>query len=352
MATRNNFDLLRLLFAMIVCIVHICQLSGSSQLAWIPQVLSSSVAVQAFFITSGFLIFTSFERSTALSAYFNKRIRRIYPAYFTIVMLCAIGFVTVSTKNVGDYFSFAWLHYVLANLVFLNFLQPALPGVFEAGHQIAAVNGALWTLKIEVMFYLLVPCLVYLFRKWGHLRGMILVYCLSVVYYALFIKAAQYFGSAFYEELGRQLPGQLSYFISGAFFCYYFEYFERHRGYFVLAAITILATNTIWRLPFLQPFALATLVIFCARSLYYLGNFGKYGDFSYGVYILHYPIAQLLVHWGGLKENPWMFLLTVILTSTVSAICMWHFVEKRFLLKSSHYLTATTPLDASKITPS
>jgi len=37
----------------------------------------------------------------------------------------------VGTKNIGDYFSYAWVKYVCANLAFLNFLQPTLPGVEE-----------------------------------------------------------------------------------------------------------------------------------------------------------------------------------------------------------------------------
>ena len=106
------------------------------------------MAVKAFFVVSGFLIFMSFERSSSFASYARKRIRRIYPAYFTVVMLCAIFLVAVSSKNIEHYFSFVWVKYVLANLAFLNFLQPTLPGVFDS-NKIAVVNGALWTLKIR-----------------------------------------------------------------------------------------------------------------------------------------------------------------------------------------------------------
>ncbi len=70
----------------------------------ISQVLSSGMAVKGFFVLSGFLIFMSFERSTSLSSYAMKRIRRIYPAYFTVVMLCAFGMVAVSSHSVAEYF--------------------------------------------------------------------------------------------------------------------------------------------------------------------------------------------------------------------------------------------------------
>ncbi len=78
---------------------------------------------------------------------------------------------------------------------FLNFVQPSLPGVFEA-NKLAAVNGALWTLKIEVMFYLSVPVFVFLFRKVSHLPMLALAYGASVAYAALMTAAAERTGAA------------------------------------------------------------------------------------------------------------------------------------------------------------
>ena len=67
--------------------------------------------------------------------------------------LLALSFVPdvrADLSSVGRYLG--W------NLAFLNFMEPALPGVFEA-NRFTEINGALWTLKIEVMFYLVLPLL-------------------------------------------------------------------------------------------------------------------------------------------------------------------------------------------------
>ncbi|MSQ58109.1 MAG: hypothetical protein EXR36_00235 [Betaproteobacteria bacterium] len=72
-------------------------------------------------------------------------------------------------------------------------------------------------------------------------------------------------------------------------------------------------------------------------------NFGKYGDFSYGVYILHFPIIQVFLQMGWFGESPWYFLNAVILAVSVSAVAMWHLVEKRYLLRQSHYIITTSP---------
>lgn len=338
--TENNFDLLRLLFAGTVLLVHCYDLSGFQQLGFIASFLSAAVAVKAFFVVSGFLIFMSYERSATIASYAEKRIRRIYPAYFMVVVICAMGLMVVSSKSIGDYFSFAWVKYILANLAFLNFIQPTLPGVFES-NKLGAVNGALWTLKIEAMFYLSVPLFVFLFRRFGHLLILMLAYSSSVAYAEIMVTLAERTGSAVYLELGRQLPGQLSYFLAGAFFYYFLPVLERFFGYFLIAAVMILVANIQLPLPVLEPLALATMVVIFGLFLY-LGNFGKYGDFSYGVYIVHFPVIQLLLYSGWFRESPWLFLMAVTLVTTIAAIAMWHLVEKRFLFRKSHYVAAAS----------
>lgn len=335
---KNNFDLLRLLFALIVCLVHAYELSGFQQLKWIAATFSSSVAVKSFFVVSGFLIFMSYERSPSLFSYARKRFRRIYPAYFAVIIGCAFGLLAVSSASSSDYFSLAWGKYVLANLAFMNFLQPTLPGVFD-GNKLSAVNGALWTLKIEVMFYLSVPLFVLLFRRYSRLPVLLLAYGVSVAYATLAALLAARTGSGIYTELGRQLPGQLAYFMAGAFLYYFLPLFERRRVSFLLPAASVLVINAVYPLPLLEPFALAVVVVFFG-IFFYLGNFGRYGDFSYGFYILHFPVIQLFLYLGWFRGDPWLYLLAVIFTTLIGAIGLWHAVEKRFLFRSSHYIAA------------
>ena len=151
MRQTNNFDLLRFLLASTVFLVHVHVLSGKDDVAFLSRYLSSEFAVKAFFVVSGYLIFRSYEVSNSIADYFEKRIRRIYPAYATVILICAFGGAFFTQASLSDYFSLAWLKYVAANLVFLNFLALNLPGLF-GGNLFEAVNGALWTLKIEVSF--------------------------------------------------------------------------------------------------------------------------------------------------------------------------------------------------------
>jgi peptidoglycan/LPS O-acetylase OafA/YrhL len=80
------------------------------------------------------------------------------------------------------------------------------------------------------------------------------------------------------------------------------------------------------------------VVVYVACLFPYLGKFGKYGDFSYGIYIVHFPILQLLIAHGNFNSAPWMSLLLAVALVVTTAILLWHFIEKPFLRGSSHYV--------------
>jgi peptidoglycan/LPS O-acetylase OafA/YrhL len=59
-----------------------------------------------------------------------------------------------------------------------------------------------------------------------------------------------------------------------------------------------------------------------------------------GYNIVCFPILQILIAYGLFRESPWtMLLVSGALVMTV-AFLLWHFIEKPFLRKSSHYVAA------------
>lgn len=338
---ENNFDLLRFLLASIVFLVHAHLLTGSRPLAFLSQYLSSDYAVKAFFVISGFLVFQSYDRARSLVDYFEKRARRIYPAYGATVVFCAVGGAAITTLSLGDYVSSGLATYLLANLVFMNFLGPELPGVFHT-NIFHAVNGALWTIKIEVMFYLAVPLFAILFRRFGIISVSCVVYAASITYSSLLSWYAERTGVEWYQILARQLPGQLSFFMIGTLFLYYGD---RVRHLLPVAA-AIAAFTLPLRLPLvhavLEPVLLGSLIIYLATGMKYLGNFGRHGDLSYGIYVVHFPIIQLLASLGAFR-NPAFGLAVACLVILIVAWMSWHFIEKPFLKRSSHYVVAAIP---------
>ncbi|MCV2354529.1 acyltransferase [Paucibacter sp. B2R-40] len=326
--SKNNFDLLRFIFASIVLIVHTYQLTGLTELSLITKYLSSEIAVRSFFIVSGFLILMSYERSKSLVEYFRKRFLRIYPAYAFTILIVAIGFFGVSSKNAPEYFAASWVSYVVSNLFFLNFLCPSLPGVFES-NAISAVNGALWTLKIEVAFYIIVPIIAYTCRRSRPWLMLAIIYFASY-YFPKLLNTGKLSGTPLGGSLSHQIPAQLCFFVAGSFFYYYIELFEKYLFYFLTFAIVVFLLRPFASVGPLEPFALATIVVFLGLYLY-IGNFGKYGDFSYGIYIVHFPIIQLFIHFKLFEKSPWFFLISVFSFSLIASIFLWNFIESKFL---------------------
>lgn len=328
-AKHNNFDLLRLILSMSVCSSHACVLSGNALLESFAEWFHAEFAVRIFFAVSGFLISMSFERSRTMRAYFLKRLLRIYPAYVTTILGSALAFVCLSNLSAGEYFGAGWCRYLLANLFFLNFLEPTLPGVFSA-NPVQAINGSLWTLKIECLFYVVVP----LFFIWKDARRSALLTGISyvaTVFISATLKAAYAKeGSFVIMQLDRQLFDLFAYFVSGVFVHKMLPFFESRRGMIFWLGLGLLFVAFKLHLNTLLPILLSTCTLLVATSPS-LPSLKLKFDLSYGVYILHFPIVQTLVHWGAAASSPaWFLPLTWALAASLAYV-MWTLVEAPFI---------------------
>ncbi len=342
---ENNLDLLRLLFAVIVVLFHTSALTGITGLAVLGEYCNPHFAVRGFFVISGLLIYRSYTRSTSIRSYLEKRVRRIYPAYF-VVVVGAAAFLPLLTLGFPAYiYGGAFWKYLGANLLFLNFLAPNLPGVFTT-NAMQAVNGALWTLKIEVVFYLCVPLIHNLCRRFGTKATVGVIFALSCLWKVAFWQLALHDPSRpIWDKLDVQIPSQMAYFCGGILLLTYFEKLRNHGLIISVITACVFLADHFWGREFLDVFWISGFVLVCGFCRY-LGNFAKYGDFSYGVYIVHWPILQCMVFFGLPRLNPLIFLSLALVLVFAASFLMWHLVEKRFLTASSHYRRA--PANASK----
>jgi peptidoglycan/LPS O-acetylase OafA/YrhL len=339
----NNFDLLRLCFAATVVVWHCYALSKAEALRTLALVSSADLGVRGFFVVSGFLVLKSCDQSSSLGSYVGKRARRIYPAYFAVVALAFLLGALFTAVPLGEYLFGGGLSYLAWNLAFLNFMSPTLPGVFT-GNPWVEVNGSLWTLKIEVMFYALVPLLLVLCRRLGALRVLLALYVLSVVYSVLLLNAHAADNRLLWLQLQRQLPGQLTYFLVGSALYLHFDWARRNWALLgALAAVSCLISLLSGdpRVDaFFVPLALGIAVIFAAYGLPYLGNAARFGDLSYGLYIVHFPLIQVLVASGFFVSSPWQAFYVSMAGSVLLALLCWRAIEKPFLSRGSHYRLA------------
>jgi peptidoglycan/LPS O-acetylase OafA/YrhL len=154
--TVNNFDVIRLFAAIQVLWYHSTVFLGASP-GWVHVVLRVAAVVPGvpiFFIISGFLVSASYERSKSVVDYGVRRALRIYPGLwlcfaFTVVVLGLYGFLKPSLIH-----SSTLLTWVAGQLS----IAKGTPSVLRA-YMGGAPNGSLWTIAIELGFYLLLPLL-------------------------------------------------------------------------------------------------------------------------------------------------------------------------------------------------
>ena len=316
-----NLDFIRYLLSIAVIIAHINILAGYD--FYFP--VTSFEAVGGFFALSGFLMYPNYMRHNNVLRYTRQRARRILPPYFLIVILCAFSFVTISSCSASGYFlSREWWKYLISNLTFLNWLQPSLPGVFEGSEYFEpAVNGSLWTMKVEWCLYFSVPLFVWLLCRlpFSKKNLCICIILLSIAYRIGFTYLYDLTDKKIYEILARQIFGQLAYFYCGMYIYFCKESIARHYLIVLAAGIILYAISSInWISQCLfNPMAIAAIIMSTGFLPYNINFLNKIPNISYEMYLFHYPFIQLSVYFGlnhgsAIGEFAFVFAATIILS--------------------------------------
>ena len=297
---RNNFGAIRYILALAIFISHFNILTESN--LWFP--ITGYNRVCAFFVMSGFLIYGSYFRSGDWKKYLANRAWRILPSYLITVVACALLLVVVSDLGWKEYFfSFHWLRYLSANILSLNFIEPTLPGVFS-GHPLDAVNGSLWTMKVEWILYLVIIPVVWWTRKsqWSFWKIFSIIFLFSIIYKFVVMWQYEHTGKEIYHILSVQFGSQLAYFYSGVLLYVYLDKVKANRWLIALVCLPLLIVGSIWftETPVFQyvlfPLTLAGGVV----SLAFIGRWGAWAEMfencSYELYLFHFPMIQVSHH--------------------------------------------------------
>lgn len=297
----------------------------------LPQLPRIFGGVGSFFTISGFLMFASYEKRRDRKRYFSRRARRILPPYLLIVVLAAVALSAVSSLTPAEYFasSHTW-RYLLYNVLFLNFIEPTLPGVFD-DNIVHAVNGSLWTMKGEVVCYLLVPVVYGLLCRYRRHARAILLAIFTVCYAAYMVLSA--WDSAMITIIAKQMR-MFTFFFAGAIISMHMSQF-RHWKWLLLIVAAVLVAFTFyndWAWLALRPFTDSVLVIWFAIT----GRWGwwasRHDGLSYDMYLFHCPVIQTLVCTGVIASiGPWPGFAAATALTVLLAALSWRFVGKPIL---------------------
>jgi peptidoglycan/LPS O-acetylase OafA/YrhL len=152
-----GIEALRGLAAAVVVFHHLWSLSDQPRFRfyWLVEG-AGSFGVNLFFLLSGFLLADYFWKSRgswSLRTFYIRRVCRIFPAY-----LVNVGVLFLFFAPHDALFSGPGIRQALANLSFTHYLFPGTSSSLN-------VNGALWTLTIEIGLYLVMPILALAFLR-------------------------------------------------------------------------------------------------------------------------------------------------------------------------------------------
>ncbi|MCM1321651.1 MAG: hypothetical protein NC041_07255 [Bacteroides sp.] len=140
-------------------------------------------------------------------------------------------------------------------------------------------------------------------------------------------------------ETAHQAPAFFSYFASGMFFVFDRENLVPRLKYIASACAALLAICTAFEIPFVsafvRPFCLASCVMFFAlkaRPFF----FAVKNDFSYGIYLSHYPLVLCFASFGLFEHNPAFALFAVLASSFFCAYFLDALQKRLFEKKKIH----------------
>lgn len=333
MQHENNFNFLRLFLAVLVLLAHSPELIDGNRdreilTRFFHTISFGELAVDAFFLISGYLILQSWQRSPQPSGFLKKRILRIYPGFIVATLISAFVVGPLGASAVDYFAQFNPINFLRGMLL----LQPpSVPPVF-AGQPYPRVNDSMWTISYEFRCYLLVAAL----GMWGLARRWIWLgltaLALVLVGYPEISSSITFKGSGVLIGNPVELIHFLSFFLAGG--CFYI--FRNQIRYSSIAALVLLPiallglfNMEVTRL-LLPTVGAYILFWFAFTPLPILQRFEAYPDISYGVYLYGWPTQKLLLwYWPSL--SPWLLFALSCVITFACGLCSWYLVEKPFL---------------------
>ena len=318
----NNFDFVRLVAASMVLYSHHFILAGLPEEPKVFGIISfGHLAVVMFFSLSGYLVTQSWQSDPHIFRFAMRRILRIWPALAAVVIFCALILgPLVTSAPLLDYFENGGTWSYFQNLIIPRAFH--LPGVFENNPYPLSVNGSLWTIPIEVLCYMVLGAAGFLglMKKrsvWLTAIGIYLIW-----YY---FKNSPDTHGTFHMRLDLW-----TYFLLGSAI-YTLRPWWQSRAW-QCAAVLFGSSLIFWHIGLRHLSVLLSLpfcvIAFSQAKTPFICQTGRYGDFSYGIYIFAFPVQQSLM-WGWSDQLGFYQLLIISFILTLILACLsWHLIEE------------------------
>ena len=337
---RPDIDGLRAIAVALVVLTH----------AGVPGLGGGFVGVDVFFVISGFLITTILLREAqegtySLSRFYERRIRRIFPALATVLVATTLAGIYILTPDQLA----AYGKSMMATMLFVsNFYLGMTANYFDPDAETQPLLHT-WSLAVEEQFYIVFPIFLVALVRWFPRRVKATVWIMALLSFAACIVLTDRRPTmAFYLA-----PTRAWELLAGALLAIHApralpagrEWVPQGLG--IAGLGLILAAGVGFSPATAFPGWAAALPVLGAVALILAGSLSAsrgggiatrllstapmrgLGLISYSLYLWHWPVIVLLRFWAIDPPTPVQMTLAMVATVILS-ILSWKYVEQPF----------------------
>lgn len=277
------------------------------------------------FAMSGFLVAASYDRSATVGEFYKKRLLRIYPPLLTVLIVTAVVFCSSGRVNES-------IFGIVKDIALGAFL--GRNGVVPEG---GFGNGSLWTIPIQVQFYLLLPLIMKIAR---YLKQKSIVFVVGAILLSLLINLCN-------SAIVSCLPGIIRKIYTMTCIPYLYMFLMGVGAYLYRGKVIpflvccwkkllILYIVLCWiiRLDYLYDWTYInpiSAILICGVLFGTAYSFGKRRlklEVSFGIYLIHMPMTDLIRNVLGV-QSPVISLAVCWCGTLCMALLLHLFVEKK-----------------------
>lgn len=296
-----NLFSLRFFLAITVVLFHIPITSYTIGLPFfnaLPIFNKGLIAVNFFFSLSGFLIarnlYIEYQKNGTLNllVFYQKRIRRLWPVYYLVILIGILLYHIVLPLIGIDH----KINYNLFDLC-MHYLF-FIPNVFNANFKVGGILNITWSVGIEEQFYIFFPLLFLFFKK--KIKGILFILLIIFLGFLIFYKDFYFYRSYFF------------YFILGGLLALFAEEGKLHFLRYKIINIIIILLFTLnfftdfftfyTNMTFHHIFNLIVSNLFIVSIAYFPLfkldglKINYFGQISYGIYLYHMIITSVYLY--------------------------------------------------------
>lgn len=344
----ERLDHLRLFAATLVMVFHLWLTTGfGGQFAYfaIPLIRQGHIGVQFFMVISGFVLAViSYGKHIEAVNFYKNRVLRIYPLF---VFVLALGYFSTPDPRPTS--------------VSVDFLVALTPFSNLSRLQYGEFGGQLWSVAVELQFYLLFPIFQSVLLQKGARYHIILIAFMVIIRAAVFLMHGTVHQLSYFSIFGALdvfLVGHLlgwyyrkgklnlsnPLWLFGSFAFLNFLVWAAFRGsQFFHVGQGGVSSHWFWIIwPDVAAAVSAVLIVSylqCRLPIPFSGVLSALGRYSYSIYLWHIMVMSLCVQLSTRTHHYWIMGLVIPATFAVSALS-YHVIERPFLARRVSYLTS------------